>query len=331
MGVNELDYKMIGQRIRAERNKKGWQQAELAFRAGMTSAHLSHIETAQTKLALPTIVKIANALSVSVDELLYDSMEQVKVVYDKKIAEELTQKSGDRTTVYGTAINNYRADWINWMGNYDADWFADGKSNLSSPEAMEGLGVMYDLVQAGSAPSPGSVSATGDSEDRLFITGQVAMYPSGRWVIPSFRTECDFEWDAVEMPQGTTRTCPFICSMVCIANSSENKDVAANLLSFQMSDEGLGLVMESALSLPVYSDLMANEDYVNTPPSADAFINSAEYLGNKSQIEACQTGKWSEYSDIITARLSDAFEGKTTLEEAVKLIDEQANSTVFTE
>ena len=40
-----------------------------------------------------------------------------------------------------------------------------------------------------------------------------------------------------------------------------------------MSDEGLGLVMESALSLPVYSDLMANEDYVNTPPSADAFIN----------------------------------------------------------
>ena len=89
MGVNELDYKMIGQRIRAERNKKGWQQSKLAFRAGMAAAHLSHIETAQTKLALPTIVKIANALSVSVDDLLCDSMEQVKIVYDKKIAEEL--------------------------------------------------------------------------------------------------------------------------------------------------------------------------------------------------------------------------------------------------
>ena len=83
MGVNELDYKMIGQRIRAERNKKGWQQAELAFRAGMTSAHLSHIETAQTKLALPTIVKIANALSVSVDDLLYDSMEQKQTMHSQ--------------------------------------------------------------------------------------------------------------------------------------------------------------------------------------------------------------------------------------------------------
>lgn len=89
MGKNEVDYKMIGQRIRAERLKKGWQQAELAFRVGITSSHLSHIETAQTKLALPTIVKIANTLSVSVDELLCDNLEQVKVVYDMKIAEEL--------------------------------------------------------------------------------------------------------------------------------------------------------------------------------------------------------------------------------------------------
>ena len=155
------------------------------------------------------------------------------------------------------------------------------------------------------------------------------MYPSGRWVIPSFRSECDFEWDAVEMPKGTTLTCPFICSMVCIAETSENKDIAANLLSYQMSDEGLALVMESALSLPVYTDLLANEDYVNTPPSSDAFINSAEYLGNESQIEACLTGQWAEYNSIINAGLSDAFEGVTTIEEAVKTIDEQANTTVF--
>ncbi len=247
----------------------------------------------------------------------------------KDLAAKLTKKSGDRVDVYGTAINNYRADWVNWMGNYGAEWFKDGKSNISSPEALQGLKLMSDLIEAGSAPSPGSVSSTGESEDRLFIIGKVAMYPSGRWVIPSFRSEVDFEWDAREMPQGTTRTCPFICSMVCIADTSENKDAAANLLSYQMSDEGLALVMESALSLPAYSDLMENENYVNTPPSADAFINSSKYLGNASQLEASKTGKWSEYSSIITAHLSDAFEGKISIEEAVEKIDEQANSTVF--
>lgn len=251
----------------------------------------------------------------------------------KDLAAQLTKMSedGSRVDVYGTAINNYRADWINWMGNYDAEWFKDGKSNLSCDEAKQGLGVMYDLVQAGSAPSPGTVSATGDSEDRLFIIGKVAMYPSGRWVIPSFRSECDFEWDAVEMPKGTTRTCPFICGMVAIAETSENKDIAANVLSYQMSDEGLALVMESALSLPVYNDLMANENYVNTPPSAEAFINTAAYLGNPSQIEACKTGKFSEYNSMINAGLSEAFEGLVPLDEALAKIDEQANTTLFTD
>lgn len=89
MGISELDYVRIGQRIREARNEKGWQQAELAFRAGLNSAYVSHIETGKTKLALPTIVKIANALSVSTDELLCDSLVQTQHVYDKKIAAEL--------------------------------------------------------------------------------------------------------------------------------------------------------------------------------------------------------------------------------------------------
>ena len=58
MDVNEVDYIKIGQRIRAARLKLGWQQAEVAFRAGLTTSHMSHIETGQTKVALPTIVKM---------------------------------------------------------------------------------------------------------------------------------------------------------------------------------------------------------------------------------------------------------------------------------
>ena len=89
MGASELNYVLIGQRIREARNAKGWPQTELSFRAGLNSAYVSHIETGKTKLALPTIVKIANALSVSVDELLCDSMTQTAHVYDRRIAEEL--------------------------------------------------------------------------------------------------------------------------------------------------------------------------------------------------------------------------------------------------
>ena len=87
MGVNDLNYHKIGQRIRQARTAHGWQQAELAYRAGLNSSYISHIETGQTKLSLPTIVKIANALSVSVDTLLCDNLQLSPHVYDTRFAE----------------------------------------------------------------------------------------------------------------------------------------------------------------------------------------------------------------------------------------------------
>lgn len=89
MVSNELDYVKIGQRIREVRRERKWNQTELAYRAGINSSYLSHIETAKTKLSLAVIVKIANALSVSVDKLLCDNLEEAKHVYDDKIAREL--------------------------------------------------------------------------------------------------------------------------------------------------------------------------------------------------------------------------------------------------
>lgn len=245
------------------------------------------------------------------------------------IAKQLVKKDGDRVVHYGTAVNNYRADWINFMGNFEAPWFKDGKSNISDPDAVKGLSYMYQVIEDGSALSPGAISTAGDSEDRLFIIGKVGMFPSGRWMCPQFREECDFNWTAVEMPKGTTRCTPFIAGLLCIGSSADNKDAAADLLAYQMSDEGLSYVMVNGLSMPPYNHLMTNEDYVNTPPEPDAFIATASYIGDPAQTEALKTTKWAEYQDIISAELSLAFEGDQTIEEAAANIDSKANSDVF--
>ena len=93
MDGTELDYKKIGQRVKNARNKLGWKQEELAHRVGITTSHMSHIETGQTKVALPTIVKIANALSVSVDELLCDSLQHAYPVFNQQIADAVSDCS----------------------------------------------------------------------------------------------------------------------------------------------------------------------------------------------------------------------------------------------
>jgi len=73
-----MEYGLLGQRIRAARLAAGLSQEQLAEMVGLTSQHISHTEVASTKISLPSLVKIANALHTSVDKLISDSM------YDSK-------------------------------------------------------------------------------------------------------------------------------------------------------------------------------------------------------------------------------------------------------
>ena len=65
-----MDYYAIGQRIRKVRKARGFSQEELAEKVGISTTHMSHIETGNTKLSLPVLVDITNALDVRTDDLL---------------------------------------------------------------------------------------------------------------------------------------------------------------------------------------------------------------------------------------------------------------------
>lgn len=67
-----MDYYEIGQRIRRIRKAHKLSQEELAEKVGISTTHMSHIETGNTKLSLPVFVDIAEALDVQTDSLLYD-------------------------------------------------------------------------------------------------------------------------------------------------------------------------------------------------------------------------------------------------------------------
>lgn len=67
-----MDYYKIGQKIRKFRKIQGHSQEELAEKIGISTTHMSHIETGNTKLSLSVFVDIANALNVQTDDLLND-------------------------------------------------------------------------------------------------------------------------------------------------------------------------------------------------------------------------------------------------------------------
>lgn len=67
-----MDYYAIGQRIRKFRKALGFSQEALAEKVNISTTHMSHIETGNTKLSLPVLVGLAQVLEVKTDDLLYD-------------------------------------------------------------------------------------------------------------------------------------------------------------------------------------------------------------------------------------------------------------------
>ena len=69
-----MDYYRIGQRIRKFRKAHKLSQEELAEKINISTTHMSHIETGNTKLSLPVLVDIAAVLEVRTDDLIYDHL-----------------------------------------------------------------------------------------------------------------------------------------------------------------------------------------------------------------------------------------------------------------
>lgn len=82
-----IDYKAIGKKVRIARLGRDLTQEQLAEQAGLSTTHISNIETGNTKLSLPAVVLIANVLNLSIDELLYGSISHSQAVYDKRAKE----------------------------------------------------------------------------------------------------------------------------------------------------------------------------------------------------------------------------------------------------
>ncbi len=66
----DLDFRLIGSRVKAARRAKGMTQQQLAEKLDFSAADsVGHIECGRNKPSLPTLIRIAQTLDVSLDYL----------------------------------------------------------------------------------------------------------------------------------------------------------------------------------------------------------------------------------------------------------------------
>jgi transcriptional regulator with XRE-family HTH domain len=70
----ELNYILLGSRLKKARTAKKLSQDKLSELCDISPQHLSQIESGKTKLSLPCLVRICNALKITADYVLMDSV-----------------------------------------------------------------------------------------------------------------------------------------------------------------------------------------------------------------------------------------------------------------
>lgn len=69
-----MDYRALGRRVRQQRHRQQYTQEQLAEKADISTSFLGHIERGSRVASLETLVALCNALNVSADYLLAESL-----------------------------------------------------------------------------------------------------------------------------------------------------------------------------------------------------------------------------------------------------------------
>ena len=98
---NNLEIKkLLGQRIKELRTKKGYTQEQLTEKLNIGQRTLSKIERGNTFVSAETLAKLLIALDVSIDELFNFGYLQEKEVIKKELLEAINNETIDIKLMY---------------------------------------------------------------------------------------------------------------------------------------------------------------------------------------------------------------------------------------
>ena len=70
--MNNIDYALIGNKIKQKRKEMGYSQEQLAEMCEISASYIGHIERGTKKMSIPIAVSIAHTLHLSLDYLFLD-------------------------------------------------------------------------------------------------------------------------------------------------------------------------------------------------------------------------------------------------------------------
>ena len=247
-------------------------------------------------------------------------------------AMQLTKTRSDGRQQYGTLVSNaFEQCWGSFVWSNGGDVINPEftKTTMDTPEAIEGLGFVVDLVQEyGVAPEPGDPATFMEGMPGPFEAGLCAMQIHSSAMTRTYSLIEDFTPSAMCLPvaPGGVPACSFNGNPNSVAASTSIPDEAWQFISFLSSREGMEFFAREKMTVPANIDVARTLFVANPPPyNLDVFINAMD-------LEQCNDLRfhrlWMEWVGAIQSPVDLALIGEATTEEACRLATQDGDEVL---
>jgi multiple sugar transport system substrate-binding protein len=153
---------------------------------------------------------------------------------------------------------------------------------------------------------------------QLFMQGKIAMHLNGRWAVPRFRQDANFNWDIAQFPAGVAGSVVDVdASGWAMSKKSKNKRAAWRFILFLSSERMSKNFTKGGLIIPARKSI-ANSDYFlqknQKPQNSQVFLNAIN-SGKPTPVNK----NYQELLDKIYTRIEPVFAGTKRIHEVLDI------------
>jgi len=234
-------------------------------------------------------------------------------------AQQLTKGEGPGKQ-YGVVFETMWLRAFPWIWQNGGSILTEDYSEptMTKPETIEALQFLSDLIQTYEVAPP--VSVTGDLGTlQMFLTGRVAMVPTGAWMIPQYRT-ADFDWNVAPLPMKKFKASPLYTSAYAVSAKTSNPDAAWEFTRFMASEYAQRVDAEVPTALPTLRSVAYSPDWLaepgeTRPENPEVFLEAMDNGRMMPLIE-----QWSQLSSVMQREFDLLWLGAKSAEDVANAL-----------
>lgn len=245
----------------------------------------------------------------------------------KETAAKLTDKSKGQ---WGIAASQYgQENYYDSIAQAGGEVIsADGtKSGYGTPEALAGIELWTDIIEAGDSPTAQQMTDTAPQD--FFLSGKVALYFDGSWAPRIYADNPDVadKVDVAPLPAGPVGNQSVIHGLANVVNAKgANVEIAKEFAAFASGEQAADIMAETGTVIPAFNG--KQQAWVESLPQFDlqVYIDAVEtavpYPVSKN------TAAWASIESEI---LTQVWTGEVTPEAGLKDLAAQMQAALDAE